>query len=56
VWSVLDNDDEPDIAAGGFDPGRCSWALVQRMNNQRGKDDRTLQNYRKTLRAAGISV
>jgi hypothetical protein len=56
VWSVLDRDDERDIATGGFDAGHFSWALVKRMNNQRGKDDRTLQNYRKRLRAAGISV
>ena len=54
VWSALDKDDERDIAAGSFDPGRFSWALVQRLNNHRGKDDRTLQNYRKALRAAGV--
>jgi hypothetical protein len=54
VWSALDKDDERDIASGDFDPGRCAWALVQRLNNQRGKDDRTLQNYRKGLRRAGI--
>jgi hypothetical protein len=56
VWAACDKDDERDIAAGSFDPGRFSWALVQRLNNHRGKDDRTLQNYRKALRAAGISV
>jgi hypothetical protein len=56
VWAVLDKDDERDIAAGTFDPGRCSWALVKRLNDLRGKDDRTLKNYRKALRAAGISV
>lgn len=56
VWSALDTDDERDVAAGNFDPGRFSWALIQRLNNQRGRDDRTLQNYRKALRAAGISI
>ena len=56
VWDALDGDDANDIAAGSFDPGRFSWALVKRLNNLKGKDDRTLKNYRKALRDAGISI
>jgi hypothetical protein len=56
LWAILDKDDERDIADGNFDPGRFSWSLVKRLNGLRGKDDRTLKNYRRALRAAGISV
>jgi hypothetical protein len=54
VWAVLDKDDEVDIVNGDFAPGRFAWALVKRLNGLGGKDDRTLKNYRRALKAAGI--
>ena len=54
VWAILDRSDEADIAAGNFHPGRFAWSLVKRLNGLKGKDDRTLKSYRKSLRAAGI--
>ena len=54
IWATLDKNDELDIAAGAFAPGRFSWSLVKRLNNLEGKDDRTLKNYRRALKAAGI--
>ena len=56
VWAVLDDHDGRDIANGDFLPGRFAWALIKRSNNLSGKDDRTLKNYRKALRRAGIAV
>ena len=56
VWAVLGKDDQPEVAAGDYDPGRFAWSLVKRLNGLRGKDDRTLKNYRKALRRAGILV
>ena len=56
LWGALDKDDESDIASGDFNPGRFAWSLIKRLNNLREKDDRTLKNYRKALRAAGMSV
>jgi hypothetical protein len=58
VWDVLDNDDEKDIAVGHFTSGCFAWALAKRLNSLTGtdKNNRTLKNYRKALRTAGISV
>jgi hypothetical protein len=56
VWAVLGNDDIKDVASGDFVPGYYAWSLVKRLNGLTGKDDRTLKNYRKALRAAGIAV
>jgi hypothetical protein len=56
VWAVLDKHDQGDIAGGNFDPGRFSWSLVKRLNGLKGKDDRTLKNYRKALKRFGLSV
>jgi hypothetical protein len=55
VWGVLDRNDVADVAKGEFVPGRFSWSLVKRHNGLSGKDDRTLKNYRRALRAAHIS-
>jgi hypothetical protein len=55
IWAVLDKQDERDIAAGDFTPGRFAWTLVKRLKSLRGEGDRTLKNYRKNLKKAGIS-
>jgi hypothetical protein len=54
VWAPLDDADKADIANGEFLPGRFAWALVLRWLNLKGKDNRTLKNYRKALRTAGL--
>jgi hypothetical protein len=54
VWSVMDSSDKADIAKGAFVPGHFAWALVMRLNNLNGNDNRTLKNYRKALKAAGL--
>ncbi len=56
VWAVLDRRDEEDIAGGDFNPGRFSWSLVKRLEGLTGKDDRTLKNYRRALKDAGLST
>ena len=55
VWTVLDSQDEEDIT-GKFDPSRFAWSLVKRQTGLTGKDDRTLKNYRKALKTAGIRI
>jgi hypothetical protein len=54
VWVAVADDNKADIANGRFDPCRFAWALVRRSLNLSGNDDRTLKNYRKALRAAGL--
>lgn len=54
VWAALKDDDKADIANGEFDPGRFAWSLVMRFLKLMGNDDRTLKNYRKALKAAGL--
>ena len=54
VWAPLDDTDKADIASGKFDPGRFAWALVMRLINLTGKDNRTLKNYRKVLKSVGL--
>ena len=54
VWAALDDTDKADIASGEFDPGRFAWALVMRLINLKGKDNRTLKNYRKVLKSVGL--
>jgi len=56
LWAILERADIADIIDGAFTPGRFSWSLIKRLNGLDGKDDRTLKNYRRALRAAGISV
>jgi hypothetical protein len=56
LWSIVDEDDEKDIVEDKFYPGHFSWTLVKRLNGLKGNDDRTLQNYRKKLKAAGIRL
>ncbi len=54
VWAAMNDDDKGDIAKGKFLPGFFAWSLVKRMIGLRGDSDRTLKNYRKALRAAGL--
>jgi hypothetical protein len=54
VWAPLDDADKTDIAKGKFDPGHFAWAIVKRFLHQTGKDTRTLKNYRRALKAAGL--
>jgi hypothetical protein len=54
VWAVMNDDDKADIAKGEFQPGIFAWSLVKRMIGLRGDNNRTLKNYRKALRAAGL--
>jgi hypothetical protein len=54
IWAVLDKGDEVDIAKGAFTPGRFSWSLIKRLNGLGGRGDRTLKNYRRALKDAGI--
>ena len=54
VWIAMKDDDKADIAKGEFLPGFFAWSLVKRTINLSGKNNRTLKNYRKALRAAGL--
>lgn len=54
VWAALEKDDERSVAVGDFLPGHFAWALIKRTNGLVGKDDRTLKNHRKALRAADV--
>jgi hypothetical protein len=54
VWVAMNDDDKADIAKGNFLPGVFAWSLVRRMINLTGHHNRTLKNYRKALRAAGL--
>ena len=50
----MNDDDKADIAKGDFQPGFFAWSLVKRIIRLKGKDNRTLKNYRSALRAAGL--
>jgi hypothetical protein len=54
VWAAMDDRDKADIAKGDFQPGIFAWSLVKRMIGLRGRHNRTLKNYRRSLRAAGL--
>jgi hypothetical protein len=55
VWAAMGEDDKTDVAAGRINAGQTAWSLVKRFLDLQGNGDRTLKNYGKALKTAGLN-
>jgi len=55
IWDAIESADVQDLAEGKFQPGYFAWAIVQRVEGLNSSSNRTLKNYRKAIRTAGLA-